>query len=111
MSESEFLALAELSLDAIEMALEQASNTSDLDVECSRTGNVLEIECIYNGSKIIVNRQATRQELWITAKAGGFHYKRVTGQWINTRDGSDLFSAFSRMVSEQAGVGVVLRAN
>jgi CyaY protein len=111
MTESEFLALAESSLDEIELALDHASDVSDLDVECSRSGNVLEIEFVDSGAKIIVNSQAPMQELWVAAKSGGFHYKHVDGQWINTRDGSELFSALSQMVSRQSGVPVVLRAN
>jgi CyaY protein len=111
MTESEFFALAESSLDAIELALDHASDVSDLDVECSRSGNVLEIECVDNGSKIIVNSQAPMQELWVAAKSGGFHYKYVDGQWINTRDSSELFSMLSKIVSAQSGVPVVLHAN
>jgi CyaY protein len=97
-------------MDAIEMAIEHASESSDLDVECIRSGNVLEIEFIDNGSKIIVNSQAPMQELWIAAKSGGFHFKRVGEQWINTRDGSELFSALSTMVAAQSGIPVVLRS-
>jgi len=77
MTESEFLALADSTLKAIEAGLEQIANESDLDVECSRSGNVLEIEFVDNGSKIIVNSQAPMQEMWVAAKAGGFHYWRV----------------------------------
>jgi CyaY protein len=110
MTESEFLALAEAALTAIETELEQVSSSGTLDVECSRSGNVLEIEFIDNGSKIIINSQASMQELWVAAKSGGFHYKHQGTQWINTRDGSELFSALSRMVSGQGGVTVVLRA-
>lgn len=111
MTESEFLVLAESSLDAIEIALDHASDSSDLDVECSRNGNVLEIEFISNGSKIIVNSQAPMQELWVAAKSGGFHYKYVDGQWINTRDGSELFATLSDIVSTQSGIAVKLHAN
>jgi CyaY protein len=111
MTESEFFALAESSLDAIELALDRASDVSDLDVECSRSGNVLEIEFVDNGSKVIVNSQAPMQELWVAAKSGGFHYKYVDDQWINTRDGSELFFALSKIVSVQSGVPVVLHAN
>jgi CyaY protein len=110
MTESEFLALAEATLDAIEAALEAAAS-DDLDVECSRSGNVLEIEFIDNGSKIIVNSQAPMQELWVAAKSGGFHYKRQGSQWRNTRDGSELFAALSGMVSAQSGAEVTLHAN
>lgn len=108
MTESEFLVLAEVTLARIEAVLERAADISDLDVECSRRGNVLEIEFVNNGSKIIVNSQAPMQEMWVAAKSGGFHYKRDGGQWVNTRDGSELFAALSEMVSGQAGVALVL---
>ena len=108
MTESEFLALADSTLKAIEAGLEQIANESDLDVECSRSGNVLEIEFVDNGSKIIVNSQAPMQEMWLAAKAGGFHYKREGGQWRNTRDGSELFAALSQMATAQAGCTVNL---
>jgi CyaY protein len=110
MTESEFLALADRTLGAIEAALEQATDAGDVDVECSRSGNVLEIEFIDTGSKIIVNSQAPMQEMWIAAKSGGFHYKRENEQWINTRDGSELFDALSKMASQQGGAEIVLSA-
>jgi CyaY protein len=108
MTESEFLALADRTLRAIEAALEQATDAGDVDVECSRSGNVLEIEFIDTGSKIIVNSQAPMQEMWVAAKSGGFHYKRENEQWINTRDGSELFDALSKMTSQQGGSEIVL---
>lgn len=109
MSESEFLALAEATLTQIATALDRLNDEDVLDVECSRSGNVLEIEFIDNGTKIIVNSQAPMREMWVAARSGGFHYKRVGDEWINTRDGSELFAALSSMASEQAGVPVVLK--
>ena len=46
MTESEFLAAAEAVLDDIESRIEQTADAADVDVECSRSGNVLEIEFI-----------------------------------------------------------------
>ena len=109
MSESEFLALAEATLTQIATALDRLNDEDVLDVECSRSGNVLEIEFIDNGTKIIVNSQAPMREMWVAARSGGFHYKRVGDEWINTRDGSELFAALSGMASEQAGAVVVLK--
>lgn len=108
MSESEFLVQAEAALTAIEAALDRLNDQDLLDVECSRSGNVLEIEFIHNGTKIIVNSQAPMQELWVAAKSGGFHYKLTAAGWINSRDGSELFGALSLMCSAQAGSAVVL---
>lgn len=109
MTESEFLKQAEATLDQIEASLEDLADTSELDVECTRSGNVLEIEFIDNGTKIIVNSQAPMQELWVAAKSGGFHFKATGTQWVNTRDGAELFAALSDMVSQQGGVDVVLQ--
>ena len=109
MRESEFPALAEATLTQIATALDRLNDEDVLDVECSRSGNVLEIEFIDNGTKIIVNSQAPMREMWVAARSGGFHYKRVGDEWINTRDGSELFAALSGMASEQAGAPVVLK--
>ena len=108
MSETEFLDLAESTLTKIEAALDRFNDEDVIDVEYKRSGNVLEIEFIDNGSKIIVNSQAAMQELWVAAKSGGFHYKRIGAQWINTRDGSELFAALSKLASAQGGAEVTL---
>jgi CyaY protein len=108
MSEKEFLDLAETTLNKIEAAMDRLNDEDVIDVECKRSGNVLEIEFIDNGSKIIVNSQAPMQELWVAAKSGGFHYKREGGAWVNTRDGSELFAALSALASAQGGASVTL---
>lgn len=108
MSEKEFLDLAETTLKQIEAALDRLNDEDLIDVECKRSGNVLEIEFIDNGSKIIINSQAPMKEMWVAAKAGGFHYKREGGAWINTRDGSELYAALSLLASAQGGATVTL---
>ena len=110
MTETEFLDLAEAVLDRIETAIEEAGEAADVDVECSRSGNVLEIEFVDNGSKIIVNTQAPMKEIWVAARAGGFHYRLVDGQWRDTREGTELFEALSRLASAQGGGALTLTA-
>ncbi|OFA08933.1 iron donor protein CyaY [Duganella phyllosphaerae] len=108
MGDSEFLAQAEATLDAIEAALDKLNDEDMIDVECSRSGNVLEIEFLHNGSKIIVNSQAAMKELWVASRSGGYHYRQKEGQWINTRDGSEMLASLSEMVSAQGGAPVVI---
>jgi CyaY protein len=108
MSETEFLDLADSTLNTIETAMDRLNDEDVLDVECKRSGNVLEIEFIDNGSKIIVNSQAPLQEMWVAARSGGFHYKRLDGQWLNTRDGSEFYASLSRLASEQGGAPVTI---
>ena len=99
MDESEFIHLAEQTLQEIDRRIE----ASGVDAECEFKGTgVLEIE-FANGSKIIVNSQAAAREIWVAAKSGGYHFRGEGGRWINTRDGIDLFAALSACVSQQAG--------
>src|SRR3954464_14026672 len=108
MSEKEFLDLAESTLNTIEEAMDRLNDEDVIDVECKRSGNVLEIEFIDNGSKIIVNSQAPMKELWVAAKSGGFHSRRQDGAWVNTRDGSELFASLSALASAQGGAAITL---
>lgn len=103
MTETEFLDLADATLRKVEDAFDRAFENDTLDVECRRSGNVLEIEFIDNGSKLIVNSQAPMQEMWVAARSGGFHYKYDGQQWLNTRDGSELFATLSAVAQEQGG--------
>ena len=108
MTESEYLVLAEAVLNDIEIRLERIADSSDVDIECSRSGNVLEIEFIDTDSKIIVNTQAPMQEIWMAARSGGFHYRFNGQQWLDTRDGSELYVALSKVASLQAGSPITL---
>ena len=108
MTESEYLVLAEAVLNDIEIRLEHIADSSDVDIECSRSGNVLEIEFIDTDSKISVNTQAPMQEIWMAARSGGFHYRFNGQQWLDTRDGSELYAALSKVASLQAGSTITL---
>ena len=108
MSETEFLKLADATLVTIMAALDRLNDEDLIDVECKRSGNVLEIEFIDNGSKIIVNSQAPMQQLWVAARSGGFHYNLVGADWLDSRDGSELFAALSQLASAQGGASITL---
>ena len=73
-----------------------------VDIDTQRTGGLLEMS-FEDGSKIIVNTQPPLHEIWLAARAGGYHYRWVAGRWLDTRDGSEFFAALSRHASLQAG--------
>ncbi|HVG03989.1 MAG TPA: iron donor protein CyaY [Burkholderiaceae bacterium] len=104
MSESEFLESAETTLSAIERAVDDL----DVDIEASRAGNVLTLE-LGNGSKVIVNSQTPMQQIWVAGRSGAFHYALSGNQWLDTRDGSELYASLSKLISAQGGESVVLR--
>ena len=104
MTEPEFHELCERTLRAIEDALDACG----VDVETSRSDNVLELE-FDDGSKIIVNGNAPLREVWVAAKSGGFHFRRDGDRWVDTRSGEDLYACLSRVVSQQGGTPILLR--
>ncbi|WP_322015336.1 iron donor protein CyaY [Paraburkholderia sp. J12] len=98
MTDSDYLSRAEAVLAAVERAVDEA----DADIELERSGNVLTLE-FENRTKIIVNLQPPMSEIWIAAKAGGFHYRYIDGEWRDTRSGTEFYSALSAYATEQAG--------
>jgi len=105
MDDSEFNALAGQALARIDAALE--ASEADLDFELA-AGGVLEIE-FTDGSKIIVNRHAVAREIWVAARAGGFHFRWDGAAWRDTRDNAELMEKLSALASQQAGEPVDLR--
>jgi CyaY protein len=105
MDEREFNGLADAVLAQIEAALEACAG--DIDFELA-AGGVLEIE-FADGSKIIVNRHGVAREIWVAARAGGFHFRWDGSAWRDTRDGAELMEKLSQLTSQQAGEAITLR--
>lgn len=106
MTESEFETLAGAALAALERAFE--TGLPDADVQAKGEG-MLEIE-FENGSKMVINRHGAAREIWVAARSGGFHFRHDGSAWRDTRDGTELFAAVSKLASEQSGTTVVLSA-
>jgi CyaY protein len=104
MNDAEFDRLASAALQTIEQRLEASGVDADFEL---KEGGVLEVE-FADGSKLIVNRHAAAREIWLAARSGGFHFRWDGSSWRDTRDGSELFAALSRVASQQAGHGVRL---
>ena len=102
MTDAEYRAKAGAVLASVEACIDAWLQSDLVDIDTNRTGGLLELS-FENGSKIVLNTQPPLQELWLAARAGGFHYRCVEGQWLDTRDGSEFFDALSNCVSAQAG--------
>ena len=102
MTDLEYLDLAEKVLSAVELACDRINDETDADVDNQRTGGMVTLT-FANGSQIIVNLQKPLQEIWMAAKAGGFHFKFVNGRWTDTKDAGEFFDCLSRYASQQAG--------
>ena len=102
MTELEYLAHAEAALKAVELACDRINDETDADIDNQRTGGMITLS-FANRSQIIINLQKPLQEIWMAAKAGGFHFKFHDSQWRDTKDSSEFFSALSRYASAQSG--------
>jgi CyaY protein len=105
MTEAEFIERAERALARIDAALEESG--IDADVE-RKEGGIVELE-FADGSRMVINRHGAAREIWVAARSGGFHFRWDGVAWRDTREGTELFAALSRLVSAQSGQAVILR--
>ncbi|HVE49160.1 MAG TPA: iron donor protein CyaY [Casimicrobiaceae bacterium] len=105
MTETEFIALADRTLGRIGDALDDALDASDADVDWSLNDGILEIVGD-DGGKIIVNRHVPNREIWVAARAGGFHFRVDGGIWRDARGGGELGAEVTRLLDEQMGVTI-----
>ncbi len=105
MEETEFAVLAERALERIEASLEETGVDADVEL---KPGGVMEIE-FADRSKMIINRHVAAREIWVAARSGGFHFRWDGAEWRDTREGTELFAALSKLVSAQSGQLVRLK--
>lgn len=108
-SDTDFIAAADATLEAIGRALDAALEGSDADVDWSLNDGILEIEGD-DGGKLIVNRHVPNREIWLAARAGGFHFRAQDGAWRDTRSGEELGVVLARYVKAQTGLALALPA-
>ena len=102
LSEAEYTRLAHAALASIESTVDRWLEDDVIDIDTHRTGGLLELS-FPGGSKIILNTQPPLHELWMAARASGFHYRWRDGAWRDTRSDEGLFATLSAQASAQAG--------
>lgn len=103
MTDIEYQDRAEALLRSIELACDRINDTTDADLDNQRVGGMITVT-FANGSQVIVNLQKPLHEVWMAARAGGFHFKHDGERWMDTRQQGEFFSLLSRFASEQAGM-------
>jgi CyaY protein len=103
MTDLEYLDRAEALLARVEASCDRINETTDADIDNQRVGGMVTLT-FANGTQIIVNLQKPLQEVWLAAKAGGFHYRFDGSQWMDTKGQGEFFAGLSRHASQQAGV-------
>ncbi len=102
MTDTEYQDRAEALLRAIELACDRINDDTDADIDNQRVGGMITLS-FANGSQIVINLQKPLHEVWMAARAGGFHYKHDGRAWLDTKGQGEFFAHLSRYASEQSG--------
>ncbi len=105
LTDAQYQRLTAAVLAQIETHLDRWLQADVVDIDGQRTGGMLEMR-FPNRTHMVVNTQPPLHELWLAAKAGGYHFKYQQGRWLDTRDGSEFFAALSQHASAQSGVAL-----
>ena len=101
MDDSEFQEIVDNEFVRIEDRVDEL----ELDVDVDASGGVLTFT-LDSGSSIILSRQIANHEIWIAAKSGGFHLKRVAGDWHCDNTNESLAQVLNRVFMAQAGASL-----
>jgi CyaY protein len=102
MTDTEYQDHAEALLRAVELACDRINDDTDADIDNQRVGGMITLT-FANRSQIIINLQKPLHEVWMAARAGGFHYKHDGSTWMDTKGQGEFFAHLSRYASEQSG--------
>lgn len=101
MDNSEFHHLADQLMLKIEDAIENFNGNTDIDYEMNGSVMMLSIK---NRSKIIINRQEPVHQIWLAAKANGYHFNCCAdGSWVCSRSGQNFYQVLTNEASKEAG--------
>lgn len=106
MTDLEYLDKADQLLLAVEQSCDRLNDEVDADIDAQRVGGMVTL-VFANRTQIVINQQKPLHEIWLAAKAGGFHYKFDGSKWKDTKGNGEFFENLSRFSGEQAGMSLV----
>ena len=103
MTDPEYMDCAEAVLESIEACCDRINEQTEADIDNQRVGGMVTLQ-FSNGSQIVVNLQKPLHEIWLAARAGGFHYRFDGSHWQDTKGQGELFARLSSEASTQSGL-------
>ena len=96
-------------LDDLMVAIEDAIEDAELDIDYETAAGILTLTCPDN-SKVILSRQTPLLQLWLAARSGGFHFNYAEDRqmWVLDSNGEGFSGVLNRCLSEQYGEAVSL---
>ena len=103
MTDLEYLEAAEQVLRRVEACCDRINDETDADIDNQRVGGMITL-AFANRSQIVINLQKPLHEIWMAAKAGGYHYTFDGQAWQDTKGHGEFFAHLSQLASEQSGL-------
>jgi iron donor protein CyaY len=107
MTDAEFLALYQATLNDIESVVEDAIDEDDAEIDYESGNDMLTLQ-FRNGTVAVISRQTAVQQLWLAARSGGFHFEWNPSreEWVCTLNGQSLEDMLEEICLEQGGVRI-----
>ena len=105
MTDLEYMDLAESLLGQVERDCDRINDHTGADIDNQRAGSTVTL-AFPNGSQIVLTLQKPLHEVWLAARAGGFHFRFADNRWRDTKTGEAFWDCLSRTASEQAGLAL-----
>ena len=93
--------------DELLLAVEEAIEESGVDIDYEGVGGLLTLT-FKNMTKIIINKQAPLQEIWVATKFNGHHFRFEDDKWLDKRGGDEFWEFLAKAASIQADENVSL---
>jgi CyaY protein len=103
MTDTEFIEQAERLLLRVEQTCDRINDVTDADLDAQRAGGMVTLT-FSNRSQIVINWQKPLHEIWMAAKAGGFHYRFDGEKWMDTKGAGEFFAHLSLYASQQSAL-------
>ena len=94
--------------DDLMLAVEEAVDECEVDIDYETASGILTLT-FPNQTKIIINKQAPLQQIWVATKFNGHHFNLVDDKWIDERFGDEFWHLINDAASKQAGQPVNLQ--
>lgn len=102
MPEVSFQVRADKAMESLLSALEMEDALEDCDMDINNEVFTLDFP---DGAKLIINKQAPMEQLWLASPEGPahFNYEAEQDEWVNDRTGEGLISTLERVLSDKTG--------
>mgnify|MGYP001013530411 FL=1 len=111
MTDLEYLDRADQLLMAVEQCCDRINDETDADLDAQRVGGLVTL-VFENRRQIVINQQKPLHEIWLAAKAGGFHYRfdEEKNVWMDTKGAGEFFANLTQYASAQSAMPLEFKA-